>query len=63
MKKLTKLIGLKKSDFDEIVRNQGNDTQITLRSARLIPALKTGDEMALTSQTLIQTNHICDGLV
>ena len=49
MKKLTKLVGLKKSEFDEIVRHKGNDSQITLRPARLIPALKTGDEMALTS--------------
>lgn len=49
MKKLTRLVGLKKSEFDEIVRHNGYDSQITLRPARLIPALKTGDEMALTS--------------
>jgi len=49
MKKLSKLIGLSKSEFDEVVKQKGNDSQITLRPARLIPALKTGDEMALTS--------------
>ena len=51
MKKLTKLVGLSKKDFDEIVNQDVNpkDKQIELRSARLIPALKTGDEMALTS--------------
>ena len=51
MKKLTKLIGLSINDFDEIVNQVVNpkDKQIELRSARLIPALKTGDEMALTS--------------
>ena len=51
MKKLTKLIGLSINDFDEIVNQvvSPKDKQIELRSARLIPALKTGDEMALTS--------------
>jgi len=44
-KKLTKLIGLKKVDFDSFVQNG----QIKLQHARLIPTLKTGDEMALTS--------------
>ncbi len=44
-KKLTKLIGLKKTDFDLFVQNG----QIKLQPARLIPTLKTGDEMALTS--------------
>lgn len=44
-KKLTKLVGLKKSDFDLFVKNG----QIQLQPARLIPTLKTGDEMALTS--------------
>lgn len=44
-KKLTKLIGLKKADFDVFVQNG----QIKLQQARLIPTLKTGDEMALTS--------------
>lgn len=44
-KKLTKLVGLKKVDFDLFVKNG----QIQLQQARLIPTLKTGDEMALTS--------------
>jgi len=44
-KKLTKLVGLKKTDFDLFVQNG----QIKLQQARLIPTLKTGDEMALTS--------------
>ncbi len=44
-KNLTKLIGLKKEEFDYFVISG----QIQLQSARLIPVLKTGDEMALTS--------------
>ena len=44
-KKLTKLVGLKKDDFDFFIKND----QIKLQQARLIPTLKTGDEMALTS--------------
>ncbi|WP_296314883.1 hypothetical protein [Winogradskyella sp. UBA3174] len=44
-KKLTKLVGLKKIDFDSFVKSG----QIKLQHARLIPTLKTGDEMALTS--------------
>lgn len=44
-KKLTKLVGLKKIDFDSFVQNG----QIKLQEAKLIPILKTGDEMALTS--------------
>ncbi|WP_298902051.1 hypothetical protein [uncultured Psychroserpens sp.] len=44
-KKLTKLIGLKKTDFDLFVQNG----QIKLQQTRLIPTLKTGHEMALTS--------------
>lgn len=44
-KKLTKLVGLKKVDFDLCVQNG----QIKLQQAKLIPTLKTGDEMALTS--------------
>jgi len=44
-KKLTKLVGLKKVDFDLFVKSG----QIQLQPARLIPTLKTGDEMALTS--------------
>jgi hypothetical protein len=45
--KLTKIIGLKKSEFDAMVKQP--ESPIQLRPARLIPALKTGDEMALTS--------------
>jgi hypothetical protein len=44
-KELKKLVGLKKSEFDEFV-TLGN---IKVQPARLIPVLKTGDEMALTS--------------
>ena len=44
-KKVNKLVGLKKSDFDTFIQSG----QITLSPARLIPLLKTGDEMALTS--------------
>lgn len=43
--KVKKLVGLKKEDFDLFV----NSNQIQLQPARLIPLLKTGDEMALTS--------------
>jgi len=44
-KKLTKLVGLKKADFDSFLQSG----QIKLQQAKLIPTLKTGDEMALTS--------------
>ncbi len=44
-KNLTKLVGLKKEDFDFFVQEK----QIQIQPARLIPTLKTGDEMALTS--------------
>ena len=44
-KNFTKLVGLKKDDFDLFVQSR----QIQVQPARLIPALKTGDEMALTS--------------
>jgi len=44
-KKLTKLVGLKKEQFDSFIANG----QIQVQSAKLIPTLKTGDEMALTS--------------
>jgi hypothetical protein len=43
--KLQKLIGLKKEEFDQFI----NSGQIQVQPARLIPTLKTGDEMALTS--------------
>jgi len=44
-KSLAKLIGLKKEDFDAFIKSG----QIHVQPARLIPTLKTGDEMALTS--------------
>ncbi len=44
-KSLSKLIGIKKEQFDNYILTG----QIQLQPARLIPALKTGDEMALTS--------------
>ncbi len=44
-KNVTNFIGLKKEQFDKFVLSG----QIQLQSSRLIPALKTGDEMALTS--------------
>ena len=47
-KKLTKIAGLKKDDFDEFV----SSGELKLREARLIPFFKPGDEMALTSVIL-----------
>ena len=44
-KKLTKLVGLKKEDFDNFIMSN----QIHVQPAQLIPLYKTGDEMALTS--------------
>ena len=44
-KKLTKLVGLKFEEFELFVQSG----QIKVQPARLIPTLKTGDEMALTS--------------
>lgn len=44
-KKVGKLIGLKKSDFNELIKLK----EISLRKPRLIPIYKLGDEMALTS--------------
>lgn len=44
-KNFTKLVGIKKDQFDNFILSG----QIQLQPARLIPALKTGDEMALTS--------------
>ena len=47
-KKLDKnLIGLKKEIFDSYINS--SPIQLRVQPARLIPALKTGDEMALTS--------------
>ena len=47
-KKLTKLINLQKSEFDEFVQIG----EIQLREAHLIPNLKPGDEVALASVLL-----------
>ncbi len=44
-KKLTKLVGIKKELFDSFLES----AQIKAQPAYLIPTLKTGDEMALTS--------------
>ena len=51
---LTKLVGLKKIDFDFFVQTG----QIQVQPARLIPTLKTGDEMALTSIFLSAINLV-----
>ena len=45
--KFNKLKGLKKEDFDLLVKQP--DRPIQVRPARLIPVVKTRDEMALTS--------------
>jgi hypothetical protein len=48
LKKFDKnLIGLKKEIFDSYIKS--SPSQLRVQPARLIPALKTGDEMALTS--------------
>ena len=47
-KKLTKIIGLKKDEFDQFIASG----ELQLREARLIPFYKPGDEMALTSVIL-----------
>ena len=48
--KLKKLVGIKKSEFDEFIKeNENGDKGIFLQEARLIPVQKPGDEMALTS--------------
>lgn len=47
-KKIGKLIGLKKSDFNDLIKSK----QIVLQKPRLIPIYKLGDEMALTSVLL-----------
>lgn len=44
-KKVGKLIGMKKADFNELIKTK----DISLRKPRLIPIYKLGDEMALTS--------------
>ena len=45
MKKISKIIGMKKVDFDQYI----TEKEILLRPARLIPTSKPGDEMTLTS--------------
>lgn len=47
-KKLSKIVGIKKSEFEEFVKKG----DLRLREARLIPTYKLGDEMALTSVIL-----------
>ncbi|MEN8264116.1 MAG: hypothetical protein ABFR82_11690 [Nitrospirota bacterium] len=47
-KKLTKIVGLKKDDFDQFTKSG----ELQLRKAHLIPFFKPGDEMALTSVIL-----------
>ena len=51
MKKLNKLIGLRKEEFDKYIKPDDIKLkpQIYARPARLIPTHKTGDEMALSS--------------
>lgn len=44
-KKITKINGIKESSFQDLLKSD----QIKFSNARLIPLLKTGDEMALTS--------------
>lgn len=53
-KKITKLVGLKKEYFDLLVQS----SQIQVQPVRLIPTLKTGDEMALTSIFFAALKHI-----
>lgn len=53
-KKLTRLIGIKYEDFKAFVKSN----QILAQEARLIPTLKTGDEMALTSIFLASINLV-----
>ena len=45
-KKLGNIIGMAKSEFDEYVKSK---EELIIQQARLIPLLKPGDEMALTS--------------
>lgn len=47
-KKIGKLIGMKKSDFNDLIKSK----QIILQKPKLIPTYKVGDEMALTSVLL-----------
>ena len=51
LKKLNKLIDLPKTEFDLYLKTQepNKEPLIQVRPSRLIPLLKAGDEMALTS--------------
>ena len=45
MKKINKILGMSKTDFDQLILEK----EIILRPAKLIPTTKPGDEMTLTS--------------
>lgn len=51
MKKFNKLIGISFEEFQSLIKpvDVRTEAQIQLRPARLIPTIKVGDEMALTS--------------
>jgi len=53
-KKLTKVVGLRKDDFDKFILSG----ELQLREARLIPFFNPGDEMALTSVILSSLKFI-----
>ena len=53
-KKLSKLVGLRLEEFESF-RSSG---QIQVQPAKLIPLLKAGDEMALTSVFLSALRHV-----
>jgi hypothetical protein len=55
MKKPKKLIGMKISDFNDLVKSKN---EIHLQKSRLIPFYKPGDEMALTSIFMSAINFI-----
>ena len=57
MKKFKKLIGLPIAEFEAYVKPTNKDLkpEILVRPANLIPTLKVGDEMALTSIFLTTT--------
>ena len=57
LKKINKLIGLKKTDFDDFV----SSGKISLSEPRLIPILKPGNEMALTS--VLMSSRRSSGLI
>lgn len=56
MNKLKKIVGIKKNEFDQYIFDRDTDEtnitekqHISLKPARLIPLIKPGNEMALTS--------------